>query len=415
MFSQYKGLRKEIYVLSFGRLVTSLGSMVWSMVTLILSQKMGMSPGTIAVLMAAANLLVLPVSLLGGRLADRCNKKWNIILCDIVSIAGYILCGFLPLSYGTLILIFVSSLFQNMEHPSYVALLADLTKTEDRERAYSLQYMCANLGLVLAPTIAGLLFVNHLSLCFLINGFSIACSTVMIFFLVRDISPIKEGRDTAFYQQSRESESLWNILKERPIILIYVIVVGLYSGLYHQYNVLMPQEMGHIHGEQGALIFGSITSVNCIVVVAFTPLITRLTHKMPEPKKMLAGNFFLLAGFAVYVLCTGIIPMYYVGMMIFTWGEILMMLSESPYTTKRIPASHRGRISGLNAVSTAVLSAVCQLIVGFFYERGGSGSGWMSVYGIGAVMLIFTLILIRRDRAVFSRLYGGTAESTAES
>lgn len=405
MFSQYKGLRKEIYVLSFGRLVTSLGSMVWSMVTLILSQKMGMSPGTIAVLMAAANLLVLPVSLLGGRLADRCNKKWNIILCDIVSIAGYIVCGILPLSYGTLILIFVSSLFQNMEHPSYVALLADLTKTEDRERAYSLQYMCANLGLVLAPTIAGLLFVNHLPLCFLINGCSIACSTVMIFFLVRDITPIKEGRDTAFYQQSRESESLWHILQERPIILIYVIVVGLYSGLYHQYNVLMPQEMGHIHGEQGALIFGSITSVNCIVVVAFTPLITRLTHKMPEPKKMLAGNFFLLAGFAVYVLCTGIIPMYYVGMMIFTWGEILMMLSESPYTTKRIPASHRGRISGLNAVSTAVLSAVCQLIVGFFYERGGSGSGWMSVYGIGAVMLVFTLILIRRDRKVFSRLY----------
>ena len=38
-FSQYRGLRREIYILCFGRVVTNLGSMVWPMLTLILSQK----------------------------------------------------------------------------------------------------------------------------------------------------------------------------------------------------------------------------------------------------------------------------------------------------------------------------------------------------------------------------------------
>ena len=34
-FSQYRGLRRENYVLFFGRIVTNMGSMVWPMLTMI--------------------------------------------------------------------------------------------------------------------------------------------------------------------------------------------------------------------------------------------------------------------------------------------------------------------------------------------------------------------------------------------
>ena len=40
-FSQYRGLRRENYVLFFGRIVTNMGSMVWPMLTMILNQKLG--------------------------------------------------------------------------------------------------------------------------------------------------------------------------------------------------------------------------------------------------------------------------------------------------------------------------------------------------------------------------------------
>ncbi|MDY5846096.1 MAG: hypothetical protein SPJ92_06130, partial [Bariatricus sp.] len=39
LISQYKGLRKENYVLCFGRFVTAMGAMVRPMLTMILSQK----------------------------------------------------------------------------------------------------------------------------------------------------------------------------------------------------------------------------------------------------------------------------------------------------------------------------------------------------------------------------------------
>ena len=72
LFSQYQGLRKEIYILFFGRVVTNLGSMVWPMLTMILSQKMGFDAGSIALLMVVSTFIMLPANLIGGRLADYC-------------------------------------------------------------------------------------------------------------------------------------------------------------------------------------------------------------------------------------------------------------------------------------------------------------------------------------------------------
>ena len=62
-FSQYRGLRRENYVLFFGRIVTNMGSMVWPMLTMILNQKLGMSAGNIAILTAVFGILMMPAGL----------------------------------------------------------------------------------------------------------------------------------------------------------------------------------------------------------------------------------------------------------------------------------------------------------------------------------------------------------------
>jgi len=48
LLSEYRGLRKELYILFIGRMMTNMGSMIWPMFTLILSKKLGLSAGTIA-------------------------------------------------------------------------------------------------------------------------------------------------------------------------------------------------------------------------------------------------------------------------------------------------------------------------------------------------------------------------------
>ena len=115
LFREYKGLRRENYILFFGRLMTNLGAMIWPVLTMILDQKLGMSAEKIAGYLVVFVLIGLPVSMIGGKIADRFDKKMNIVYCDIVSIVLLIACSFIRLSLWSIILMAVVALVQLME------------------------------------------------------------------------------------------------------------------------------------------------------------------------------------------------------------------------------------------------------------------------------------------------------------
>ena len=404
-FSQYRGLRREIYILCFGRVVTNLGSMVWPMLTLILSQKLGMNARMISFVTVGSGLLMVPMNLLGGKLADHMNKKHIIVAGDSVSVVCYILCGLVPLSWVSIVLMLLAGMCQSMEYPSYNALVADLSTTKDRDRAYSLEYLCGNLGLVLSPTLSGLLFQNYLWLSFIISGVAIGCSTVLIALLIRDIRPEQDTSEASVYQSAQEELSLLEVLRRNKLILFFLAGQALYFAAYQQYNFLMPLELGRLHGAEGAVLFGTVSSLNCIIVVLFTPLITRLTARISEPVRLMMGQALLAIGYAVFLLLLGFIPAYYLAMLLFTWGEIVSTISQDPYMTRRIPASHRGRLNGFNSVMSFVLQSGCQLTVGWLYDTGGSVPAWGLVLGFLALAAGLTIVLVKRDRSVYPKLY----------
>ena len=131
---QYKHLGKEIYILFWGRIVTSMGSLIWPLLTLILENKLGYDATLIAGISFAMSILQFPMLLLGGRLADKRNRKNVIVICDLVTVVCYIICGLIPLSAYSIGLFYVASVFATIEGPSYDALIADLSDGEDRER-----------------------------------------------------------------------------------------------------------------------------------------------------------------------------------------------------------------------------------------------------------------------------------------
>ena len=404
-FSQYKGLRKENYILFLGRIVTNLGSMVWPVLTLILNQKLGMSATGVALVTIVSGILLLRAGLMGGRLADKYNKRNCIIICDLISIFFYIICAVIPLSYVTIALIIVAAACQSMEYPAYNALIADITYTKDRERAFSLQYLGANIGLIASPTIAGILFKNYLWLAFLISGIAIGVSTFLIFWQVRGIEPVKEEEAESSYQENRDGDSLIQVLKDHKVILLYIIGMGLYGAAYQQYGYLMPLDMGRLHGENGAVIFGSVSSLNCVVVVLFTPLFTRIFAKMTHTKQRLLGQVMLLVGYAVFLLMLGNIPAYYVAITLFTFGEVLTTIVNGPYLTARIPASHRGRMNGFMTVVQSVLQGTFLYVVGVVYDNLGSTMAWGLVIGVLLVAILLGAVLIVCDKKKYHELY----------
>ncbi len=412
LFQQYKGLRRENYVLFFGNIVTNMGSMVWPMMTLLLDRKLGMSAGNIALLMMVWSFICMPANLLGGRLADRMNKKKIIIFGDTVSVVCYIVCGLVPLSYATIGLIMLASVFQSIEGPAYNALIADITPTCDREKAYSLLYLGANIGLMVSPTLAGMLFQNYLWLAFIISGLAIGSSTLLIWLLVKNITPVEDESEEAVYQTARDGASVWRVLWDNKPVLLFTVITALYFAAYNQFSFLMPLEMGRIHGDSGALIFGTVTSLNCIIVVIFTPLITGWFRRIRETGKLLVGRALLIVGYLVFIAFLGRVPAYYAAIVLFTWGEIFDTLAEGPYESKRIPASHRGRLSSVLGVAQGTLLSLFDVGVGKVYDIAGSRGAWTIVMGAAALSLLLNLVLVRVDRRDYPKLYA--AEKTDE-
>ena len=410
IFNQYRGLRREIYILFFGRIVTNLGSMVWPVMTLILSQKLGMSASQISYFIIGSGILMLPANLIGGKLADRFNKKWVIVICDSVSILCFIVCSAIPLGIVTIALFIAAGVFQNMEYPSYDALFADLSTTKDRERAYSLEYLGGNLGLVLSPTIAGLLFENYLWLSFLISGISIAVSTVLIAVLVKNVTPVEDDSEEAEYQESKEGVGIFRVLKENPMMLIYILGAALYYAAYGQYSFIMPLDMASVHNEAGAVIFGTVSSLNCLAVVIFTPIITRVFSRMRDTGKIMTGRILVFAGYAVFLLLLGFIPGYYIAMLVFTWGEIFTTVAEGPYVSTRMPASHRGRINGVMSVISAAVFGPVDLAVGQLYDNKGSFPTWVLILSITLSSVALAVLLRIFDKKAYPKLYKAKEE-----
>ena len=402
-FEEYRGLRRENYVLFFGKVVTSLGSMVWPMTTMILSQKLGMDAGTIASVLMLVSIVSIPLGLLGGKLADHFSKKKVIVVCDLISVSGYIICAIRKLDFFSMVLFAAAALLQQLESPSYSALVADITYPKDRERAYSLNYLGMNLGMMLAPTIGGLLFKNHLNLAFLINGVSIGSSTLLIWFFLKNTERVSD--ESSVYEKAMEQSSTWQVLKNNRLILLYILITAIAYAVYCQYSYLMPLDMGIVHGEDGAAIFGTLSSLNCIVVVIFTPLITRYFQKVRECGKMIIGQALVVLGYILFRGNLGTVPLYYVSILLFTWGEIFHTLSTDPYLTRRIPENFRGRIMSVSAAVSALLYALSEPLVRNTYHPPGSRAAWRTVILAGVAGVILTGILDVLDHRRYPDLY----------
>ena len=404
LFNQYKGLKKEIYILFYGRIVTSMGGLVWPLMTLILSNKMGMSATEIANLMLIMGIVQLPCMLVGGKLADRFNKKFVIVICDMVTVICYLICGFIPLSGITIALFYIAGMFASFEYPSYDALVADLTSSDEREKAYSLNYLGMNLGLVLSPTIGGFLFANHLYLAFIITSIATFTSTVLIFFFIKEVKVVEDQESKNVYEKEN-TDSIFSVLFGKKTILLYTFLLGLTSLVYSQFNFLIPLNMEAAYGEGGAKIFGILTSVNAITVIIGTPILTQVMAKVKDIHKILIGILLEVLGLAMYIFIQDMLWLSFVSMVIFTLGEISNAIGSSPYITRRIPASHRGRISAIGVVFATLFQSVAQKGIAYLVDTQTLAFVWIVITLIGAISVIGMYAISIMDKKEYKLLY----------
>lgn len=404
-FSMYAHLPKEVYVLAFGKIMTSMGALIWPMLTLIMSEKLNLNGQTIGMYMMMFSMFMGPFYLLGGKLADKYNKKHIIVTFDLIGNSLYFVCAVLPISMTTLYLLAIASVFQSMEQPAYDALIADLTTYKDRERAYSLNYLAMNLGLVMAPMIGGILFNNYLNLSFFINGLADISSTLLLFIFIKNVkNTVRDSKIVNEYEKG-EAGSIFKVFSERKLFFLLFIISGIAAMIYNQFNFLMPLHMEEAFRGSGAFKFGILASINAVVVVIGTPIVTKKFSGVTDVRIMYFGQLLESLGLAFFIFVKRYFVVAVVGIIIFTTGEIFGSISKTPYLTKRIPETHRGRVLSITNSCAGLIGILSNYVIGILIDYYTFHTVWVIIAAIGLLVMILYSIYLRLDKKAYPGLY----------
>ena len=392
-FSAYAGLPREVYFLFASRLVNNLGYFVSPLLTLILTQKLGMSKADAGTAVALLLLTQAPCVLLGGRLADTLGRKRTLIAGNLAGAAFYLLCGLGLTGRAMVFCIILAADCVAVSMPASDALLADFTKPEERQQAYSLLYLGINIGMAASPLVGGLLFKDHLPLLFLLDAATSLGAMAVVFFGVPE-----RYRRSGEEEKREPGPSLWSVLRRAPVLMGFVLLLFLYDFCYSQWNFLLPAQFGDLFGQDGARMYSALCSVNAVTVIVLTPLVTKLTHSLrPLRAIALAGAFYIAAyaGFAA----GGQYALHFIFAVLFTLGEICSTIQYGAFLSNRTPAGCLGRVSAFSTLMRGAASAFGPLLMGRMLTGWGYPTGWLATAGIALAAAAGFLWLDGRDRA----------------
>lgn len=407
IFSQYKGLSRSAYVIFIGRLVTNMGAFIWPLLTLIMSAKIGYSPQVIAYVFLGVGVLFLPANILGGKLADKFSRKKIIIIFDLISIFFFMMCAFVEPGNLMMLFFILAGLFANMEGPAFEALVADVTKPAEREKVYSLMYLGHNLGFMFGAAIGGMLFANYLSLAFILDGLTTLSSTILIILFVKvvNVNELAEEEKNEYEETVQHDTNPMDIIKARPSVLLMIVTFFFGAFIYDQWSFVLPLYMADIFGSDlGSKYFGFVSSFNAFVVISCTPIMTYLLRKIHELPKVLIGQTLFAVSYVV-IMNRPAYYVFFIMMFLFTMGELINMLGSSPFMSRRVPASHRGRINSFRNIAYFVGSALGRVVMGTLIEKDGFSVAFATLATIGLLASALILYNYFLDKRIFPKLY----------
>lgn len=403
LFSEYIGLKKEVYIIGLCKAIDGLGFVIGPMFTLLLSTKLGFSATKIALWLLIFQLASMPINIIGGKLADKYNKKLIINICDIASSIIFIFVGLFNITEGSIIIYLIGCTFQQAESASYQVIVADVSSAKDRERAGSFTYLCLNLGMIIAPILGGFLLTNYANLLFIISGVTQFISIIIFDLNIKDTKLTVD--ETNKYEKITEKTSTIKMFKDNPIIFFYIVILAMSFIVYNQFNYLLPLDMNAAFGDMGSVRYGTVSSTNCITVLLMTSLVTKIISKLDSLTKMCIGQVIEMIGLIMFIVFIRNIYMCVLASFVFTLGEIICTISSNPYYLNRIPANYRGRVTAFADTFVNIVIALGAIGVGKLYDTYGSHLTWSIILLISIIVSISYMILKRFDIKRYPNLY----------
>jgi MFS family permease len=401
LLKPYRNMPMGIYIIFFASIINNLGNFVTPFLTMFLTYSIGMNIEVVGVIVALNSFVGLVASAHGGKLIDVVGRKKIFIIFRTASAVALILCVLTRNPIILTILLVLSNFLGGYSLPVYSTIITDITEGEQRNTAFSLQYMALNIGFSVGPLLGGFLYNNYLIWLFLGDAITTFISVILVAIFIPETMPAKQDKPVENHNKLEKSEegTLLQALIKRPTLLIFSFIIVLYFIVFSQFNFGLSIQIGEVFGKNSATVFGSLMTVNAVMCSIIPLFLTILTKDMKASLSIAIGGILYAFGFGMIFFIHGYV-LFVLSTMLWTMGEMLIATNTNVYIADHSPASHRGRFNSIFPIIRKLGFMAGPIIAGMYVKYTNIRNLWLFIGGISIIAAIMMYKLYLMDNKV---------------
>lgn len=365
------------------------GFMLYPFFALYLTQKFDIGMSTVGILFATFSVSGFVGSALGGALTDRMGRKGVIIFSLVLSSLSALGMGFAPsLAVFIAVSVIVGTL-SNIGGPAHEAVVADLLPPEKRAEGYGIIRVIFNLAVIIAPAIAGLLIARSYILLFIVDAVISLIAAAVVLLALPETKP--QAHANAKPETMKQTFAGYGrVFKDTPFVA-FIGVTVMMTLVYMNMNTTLGVFLRDQHGlrEVG---YGSLISINAIIVVLFQFWIARRLEKYKSMLMMAAGSLLYAVGFAMYGFVSGY-ALFVIAMVVITIGEMIVSPFQQALVASFAPEAMRGRYMAVSGLSWGIAFAVGPYFAGLMLDSANPNVLWAFCGFLGILATIGFAVL----------------------
>jgi MFS family permease len=361
------------------------------LLTLFVSNKLGLNQQDVGLLLGIAVFVATLLSLYGGYIIDRFEKRRLLILSMASSAVGLVLLTFAENLYLTTITLIVTETATSLFLIGSKAILSDNLPVGQRAKAFSLSYTLTNIGYAVGPMLGVLIAGLFTSAPFLIAAAIAFFSIFLMTGIAKD-----PARSPVTGQAQSFLKTLITLKNDRTLILftggclLSTVVHGRFTFYLSQY-LLVTSNPQHTMEIMAALL-----ACNAISVILLQYQIGRFLKREQLRQWIVAGTGLFILGLIGFSLADSLVS-WCVAMFIFTLGEIIIYPAEFLFVDTLAPEELRGSYYGAQNLA-ALGGALSPVICGFMLMHTPAPTMFYALSALAALGGLLCYISGRRSK-----------------
>jgi MFS family permease len=389
----------SVRFLLFFSLMTYFGKAIaFTFMAIYLSLSLKLSPKETGFILGLGLLFGALVSLYGGYLVDRVNRKYLLWGCLLMLSVVFFTIPSLSSPVGFVVVLSIANSAFAIIDITVKAIFSDSLPEDQRLKAFSARYLLANIGFAVGPFLGSAVASVNPVMPFWLSG---AVAIVMLAVMIAGQRWLQSSQ--TYTDQGRRfvrlSDSLM-VLRRDKVLILFTLGGILSAVIYARFPTYLSQYLATVSTEEVAYKYVAlVTAVNAFTVILLQYGASKIIDKSHLFRFIVLGSMLFIISFVIFSISTHLM-VWAIAIFFFSLGEIIVVPSEYLSVDRIAPNNLKGSYfaaQNLSSLGDAMSPIICGLILSvaapevMFY--------FLSLLSLGCIALYwFGYRTITRDR-----------------